>query len=640
MFAAEVVRLQRQGRWNEAEQECRRRLNDQPRDDVALHQLGGVVLRLGRVDEALDLLRRAAELSPANPYHRIDLAAVLGKTGRPAEALPHLAVALRLKPDIPELHNNLGVTLEKLDRFDQAAASYREAVRLRPDYPEAHHNLGNLLRKAGRPAESAAEYRDAVRLNGQYGKAVQGLAGTLADLGEIEETIRTLQALVEQMPSLAAAHSALLYTIHYSPEYDASRLAAEHREWGRIFCEPVRRAIAPHENDRTPDRKLRVGYVSPDFRDHTVPHFVTAALEQHDPERFEVFCYSDVIARDAVTARLRASVEHWAETRGVQDEALAGRIRQDQIDILVDLRGHAADNRLPMFCLKPAPVQVNMVGYFDTTGLPTMDYRITDEHQDPLRQAQGGPPGQTEQYHTEKLIRIEPSCWCYTADEDAPEVAEPPALKNGFITFGSLNKIVKVSEPCAKLWARVLGTVPPSTSSGRGGSKLLLSVVSADAAGTVRKRLESYGLPSDRLIVTDKTRTRREYLQRFSEIDIALDTWPFNGITTSCDGLWMGVPCVSMTGETSVSRAGKSILHGAGMGELATESPERFVTVASQLARDVDRLAQMRRTMRDRLLASALMNHRGFARKLEAAYREMWRAWCSQPRRRVDAGPH
>jgi protein O-GlcNAc transferase len=624
MFAADIVRLQRQGRWNEAEQECRRRLAEQPRDDVALHQLGGVVLRLGRVDEALDLLRGAAELSPANPYHRIDLAAVLGKIGRPTDALPHLAMALRLKPDIPELHNNLGVTLEKLDQFDQAAAAYREAARLRPDYPEAHHNLGNLLRKVGRPAESAAEYRDAVRLNGQYGKAVQGLAGTLADLGEIEETIRTLQCLVEHMPTLAAARSALLYTIHYSPEYDAPRLAGEHREWGRVFCEPVRRAIAPHENDRTPERKLRVGYVSPDFREHTVPHFVTAALEHHNRENFEVFCYSDVEKPDDITASLKGMAEHWAETRGMRDEALAGRIRQDRIDILIDLRGHAANNRLPMFCLKPAPIQANMVGYFDTTGLSTMDYRITDEHMDPAGKG-GWKRGRSsffpDQYHTEKLVRLAGSCWCYTADEDAPEVAEPPVLRNGFITFGSLNKIVKVSEPCARLWAAVLEAVP--------GAKLLLSVASADAAGTVRKRLESYDLPLERLIITDKTRIRREYLHRFNEIDIALDTWPFNGITTTCDGVWMGVPCVSMTGNTSVSQAGKSILHAADLGELATESPERFVTVASELARDVARLTDLRRTMRDRLLASPLMDHRGFARKLEAAYREMWRAWCA-----------
>ena len=217
-------------------------------------------------------------------------------------------------------------------------------------------------------------------------------------------------------------------------------------------------------------------------------------------------------------------------------------------------------------------------------------------------------------------MRLAQSCWCYTADDDAPDVAEPPVLKNGYATFGSLNKIIKVSEPCARLWARVLDEVP--------GSKLLLSVAGVDAGGTVRKRLESYGLPPERVRIVDKTRSRREYLLRFSGIDIALDTWPFNGITTTCDGLWMGVPCVSLTGRTSVSRAGKSILNAAGLGELATESPDAFVEAAVSLARDTDPLREMRRSMRQRLLASALMDHRGFARKLEAAYRQMWRAWC------------
>ena len=228
----------------------------------------------------------------------------------------------------------------------------------------------------------------------------------------------------------------------------------------------------------------------------------------------------------------------------------------------------------------------------------------------------------SEQYHTQRLVRLAGSCWCYTADEDAPDVSGPPVLKNGYVTFGSLNKIIKVSEPCARIWAGVLDAVP--------GSRLLLSVAAADAGGVVRKRLESYGLPSDRLIIVDKTRSRRDYLSRFSEIDIALNTWPFNGITTTCDGLWMGVPCVSMTRQTSVSRAGKSILHAAGLSELATESPEAFVEIASSLARDTGRLRELRRSMRDRLLASTLMDHRGFARKLESAYRMMWRAWCSR----------
>ena len=335
-----------------------------------------------------------------------------------------------------------------------------------------------------------------------------------------------------------------------------------------------------------------------------------------DREAFELFAYSDVARDDAITATLRPLFDRWADTRGIADRALAENIRQDRIDILVDLRGHAADNRLPMFCLKPAPVQVNMVGYFDTTGLATMDYRITDEHMDPT--------GLTEQFHTEKLVRLPGSCWCYTADEETPDIAEPPVLKNGFVTFGSLNKIVKVSQPCGRLWARVLEAVP--------GSKLLLSVAGADAGGTVRRRLESYGISSDRLVIANKTRSRREYLQRFGEIDIALDTWPFNGITTTCDGLWMGVPCVSMEGQTTVSRAGKSLLHAAGLPELASDDAEGFVQVASALARDEQRLRELRRTMRERLLASPLMDHRGFARNLDAEFRRMWRAWCETRR--------
>jgi predicted O-linked N-acetylglucosamine transferase (SPINDLY family) len=273
-----------------------------------------------------------------------------------------------------------------------------------------------------------------------------------------------------------------------------------------------------------------------------------------------------------------------------------------------------------------------MVGYFNTTGLSTMDYRITDQHMDPIRQAQGGPvgqaqggpPGETEHPNTEKLIRIDPSCWCYTPEPGAPEVTEPPVLKSRFVMFGSLNKVVKVSEPCARLWARVLEAVP--------GSRLLVSVA-GDAAPVVHKQLAAFGLSPDRVGILDKVRTTREYLDRFSQIDIALDTWPFNGITTTCDGLWMGVPCVSMTGQTSVSRAGKSILHAAGLGEFATETPDAFVAAATALAQDLDRLIQIRRSMRDRLVGSPLMDHRGFARNLEVAYLEMWRAWCG-------AGPY
>ena len=512
--------------------------------------------------------------------------------------------------------------LEKLGRPAEAASAYRTAIALRPNWPEPRFNLANALRACGRIHDAVGSYRAAVRLRPRYVKALANLAVALADEGELDESLACARRVVEIEPKSPAARSGLLYALHYSPRYDAEALYREHVEWGWRFCEPLLNKIRPHENDRdltagggcATCRKLRVGYVSPDFRQHTPPKFITAAFRHHDPDRFELFCYSDAPKTDAVTDRLKGMVEHWHETRKLSDSDLEQLIRQDRIDILVDLRGHAADNRLPLFARKPAPVQVNMVGYFNTTGLGTMDYRITDQHMDP--------PGVSEHLHTEKLMRMPHSCWCFTPDEDAPDVQEPPALKNGYITFGSLNKIVKVSEPCARLWAGVLEAVP--------NSRILLSVAGEDAAPIVRERRAGYGLPAHRIHILGKTSTAREYLERYHRIDVALDTIPFNGITTTCEGLWMGVPCVSLAGQTSVSRAGRSILHAANLPELAADSPEQFIGVATELANDLRRLRELRLTMRARLLASALMDHRRFARDLEFAYGQMWRAWCQK----------
>jgi len=451
-------------------------------DAEALNLVGASLHREGRLEESAEALGNAVRLEPRNPRYRISLAATLGRLGRHHEAIGELVAALAVRGNIPELHNNLGASLEKLGRFDEAAAALRNALNLRANYFEAHRNLGNVLRALGRPGEAVAEYEAALKLRPQDADSLAGLSSAATDLGDADRAIECCREVIRLAPDSPSARSSMLYTIHYCPEYDAAALWDEHRQWSRLFCDPLKHKIAPHDNDRTPDRRLRIGYVSPDFREQTVPYFITAALRYHDRENFEVFCYSDVEKPDAVTERLKGIVEHWHENRGQSHETVAARIRADRIDILVDLRGHAAANRLPMFCLKPAPVQVSMVGYFDTTGLWTMDYRITDDLQDPV--------GTTDQYHTEKLVRLAGSCWCYTADPDSPDVAETPALRNGYVTFGSLNKIVKVSEPCGRLWARVLEAAP--------GSRLVVSMAGADAGGTVRRRLESFGIPSDR----------------------------------------------------------------------------------------------------------------------------------------------
>ena len=635
MNLADAGRLFEAGRLDEAEAICRHAIFTDAGDPEAHHLLGLVLRGSRRLKDAEEALRQAVRLASNQVYYRINLAAVLGQLDKADEAVGQLASAMLIKGDIPELHNNLGAALEKLGRLPEAASALKNAIGLKPDYLEAHRNRGNVLKKMERMAEAAEHYRAALALRGDDGESLAGLSSTLSEMADIDGTIDACRKIVAVMPRNAAARSSLLYTLHYSPQYDAEALSREHREWGRLFCDPLREQIKPHENERRPERKLRVGYVSPDLREHTVTKFITSAMEHHDRERFALFCFSDAEKPDAVTSRLRGFVENWHETRKLNDADLDALIRKHRIDILVDLRGHAAANRLTLFARKPAPVQVNMVGYFNTTGLATMDYRITDEQQDP--------PGMTEKYQTEKLIRMPRSCWCYTADGDSAEVTEPPALKNGYVTFGSLNKIVKVSNPCAKLWARVLERVA--------GSRLVLSMGQPASAPptlpspgvpgegeskasvlhdcSVRDRLSRLGLPVDRVELLGKTATRRQYLERFDGIDIALDTFPFNGITTTCDGLWQGVPCVSLAGGTSVSRAGRSILRAANLPGLATDTPEAFVRAAVELATDLDHLHELRVSMRKRLLASPLMDHVGFARNLESAYRHMWRTWCA-----------
>ena len=619
MDIRESVPVPQQRRLSAAEAEVRRALRRNSQDADAWEMLGVLAGQRGAAEEAVTAMQRAVALAPSMAEFRINLSAALGVAGRPAEAIPHLAAALRMRGNSPELHNNLGVTFEKLNRLAEAVASYENAIALRRDYLEAHYNRGQALRKLGRILEAMDAYRQVLRLRPGHLRAANALAGLAADVGDARQTIACFRAILERNPGYAPARSAVLYSLHYDDCYAAETLSREHRDWGRRHCDPIRPRIARHVNDRDPDRQLRIGYVSPDLREHTVTKFVMAPIQYHDPEQSEIFCYSDAEKPDHVTERIKTMIGRgstglttgWRETRKLSDLQLDELIRKDRIDILVDLRGHAADNRLTLFARKPAPVQINMVGYFNTTGLSAMDYRLTDGHMDP--------PGETEHLNTEKLVRIEPSCWCYSPEPGAPEVNEPPALKNGYITFGSLNKIVKVSEPCGRLWAQVLESVP--------NSRLLLPVA-GDAAPVVRERLGSMGLPVGRVDILEKAGGSKQYLERFGQIDIALDTFPFNGITTTCDGLWMGVPCVSLAGETSVSRAGKSILHAANLPEWCADTRDQFVTSVTELAAHPDRLREIRRSMRDRLLASPLMDHRGFARNLEAEYRRMWRAWC------------
>jgi predicted O-linked N-acetylglucosamine transferase (SPINDLY family) len=402
----------------------------------------------------------------------------------------------------------------------------------------------------------------------------------------------------------------------YHPSTDPLDLLAESRKWDHVHARQFARFVQPHRNNRDPDRRLRVGYLSADFRSHAVSRFVLPMIESHDKKLFEVFCYSNVRQPDAVTAKYQSCVAGWRDILQRSDEQAAGQIRQDQIDILVDLSGHTTDNRLLIFARKPAPVQVNYQGYPASTGMETIEYRITDGFADP--------PGMTESHHTETLVRLDPTNWCYWPAEDAPPVGGLPALSSKSITFASFNNFSKLNDPLFELWMQILESVP--------NSRLIIkakALSSATARTRVLGHMAKHGISLERVEMIGWL-PNAEHIRLFNRVDIALESHPYHGTTTTCDNLWMGVPVVTLAGRTHVSRVGVSLLNNIGLPELIADSPDGYVQIAAGLASDLSRLAELRRTLRQRMQDSVLVDSRRFARSIESAYRMMWRRWCAR----------
>jgi predicted O-linked N-acetylglucosamine transferase (SPINDLY family) len=386
----------------------------------------------------------------------------------------------------------------------------------------------------------------------------------------------------------------------------------EVRSWNDIHAKPLARFIKPHENDPSPDRKLKIGYVSPDFRAHVVGWNLLPLLRGHDRERFEIFCYADVRRPDEFTEKLRSHADQWRSLVDVGDEQAAELIRRDQIDILVDLTVHTANHRLLVFAHKPSPVQVTYLGYCGGTGMETMDYRLSDPYLDP--------PG-AELNYVERTVRLPGCYWCYEPGGVAPEVSPLPAPSAGHVTFACLNKFSKVSAPAMDLWAEVLRRVP--------GSRLIIHATPGNYLRKVLGRFAGAGVSPDRLEFVG-WQNWRAYMETYGRIDISLDPFPFGGGITTFDSLWMGVPVVTLSGRTAVGRGAHSILANVGLPELVATTGEEYVRIGVELAGDLPRLTTLRAGLRSRMESSPLMDGRRFAGNVEAAYREMWRGWCAK----------
>ena len=523
-----------------------------------------------------------------------------------------------IKPDEPVFYNALGHAFHKANRLDEAVTAFKNAIALKPDYAKAHFNLGVVLDKQDHVCEAIECFRRALEINPDFGVAQNSLALALQSLGMVEEAIDCYKKALTLRPESASWHDNLLLALHYSSRYAPKQIYEEHLRFSEMHAESLMQAIKPHENSRDPERRLKIGYVSPDFKSHSVARFIEPVLEKHDHGKFELFAYYSDQTVDLVTNKLKRYFDHWLVITSLRDEDVAELIRRDRVDILVDLAGHTRKNRLLVFALKPAPVQITWLGYPDTSGLPVMDYRITDNITDPV--------GLADPFYTETLLRMPEIFSCFRAPERSPDVAELPALNNGYVTFGSFNNLAKITPEVVRLWARIINQVPDS--------RLVLKCWGLLDDKSVKQMIQDVfsmnGVSSKRLTLLGKSASEENHLRCYDKIDIALDPFPYCGTTTSCDALWMGVPVITLQGDTHVSRVGTSQLSNLGYSEFIASNKEDYVAIAQRFASDLNCLKDIRSGLRQKMLASPLMDTPRFTRQLEFAYREVWSKWCRQ----------
>ena len=628
-----------QGNTVEAEKLARAALQRDPEDSLVHAYLGAILMGRGAVADALKSYRVAIELQPEVAVFHNEFGTALAASGEFDEAAAALAKAAELSPEVAEIRNNLGNVHRALGDRAAAAECYREALAIRAEYPEALTNLGVVLQESDDLDGAEEAYRHALAVDAENPFALTHLGIVLAAKGEITAAETAHFSAIESNPKLAGPYNNLgivlkdqgrldaaleaydkavgldpsdpalrsnkLLTRCCSPRIDEAHLFAEHVAFAERF-----------ETGSEPDFDLsgrgepilRIGYVSPDFYSHSVASFAEPVIAAHDRERFHVTCYSDVIGGDAVTRRIRAAADAWRETADDNDESLHRRIVEDRIDVLVDLAGHTADNRMAVFARRAAPIQVSWIGYPATTGLSRMDYRVTDVLADP--------EGDADRWHSETLLRIDPGFLCYRPPDISPI---PITAESRPPTFGSFNNFAKINEKVIEVWSNLLVAVPES--------RLLLKcrqLADAELCDRVKRAFGERGVGAERLILRGRIGSREEHMALYGQVDVALDTFPYNGTTTTCEALWMGVPVVTLSGKRHAARVGTSLLTRAGWAGWIAQDTAQYIETAGRLL--AERPSQQ--DIRDQFAASSIMDAGAVTRALEAALAEAWRQLC------------
>lgn len=605
------VALKDLGRLNEAVACFRRVLVIKP-DYADVHSNLGVALKdLGQLNEAVTSFRRALEINPDFAAAHSNLGVALKDLGQPNEALTSIHRALEIKPDSPEMHGNLGNTLRDLGHLNEAMASFRRALEIKPGDAEAHSNLGNARRDLGQLNEAVASYRQALEIKPDYAEAHSNLGNALRDLGQLKQAVASYRRALAIKPDCAEVHSNLLFALRDDFNQTPRSFLAEASKYGQVVS--ARRAeffAFPHLTER-PNR-LRVGFVSGDLRNHPIGYFLENFLANIDPLRIELIAFPSQYKADEVTERLRQHCSEWKPLVGLNDQDAARLIFSNAVHVLLDLSGHTAHNRLPVFALKPAPVQATWLGFMATTGVSEIDYILGDPLATPSEHA-----GQ----YSEKIWRLPDIYGCLTPPSFDVPVGLLPALSTSGVTFGCFNNLAKMNDHVVALWARVLHAVK--------GSRLFLKSKQLSDPGVCVATLERYvshGIEPHRLILEGSS-PRAELLATYNRVDIALDPFPYTGGTTNFEALLMGVPFITLQGASLLSRCGSSIANCAGLGDWIAYDGDDYVAKAKGHAANLDGLSALRKRLRQEVPASPLFDAKRFALNFEKALWKMWGKW-------------
>jgi protein O-GlcNAc transferase len=597
----------------QAASECiGRSLSLNPNLATAHRNLAQVHLALGQFEHAAASYRRALEIEPDDAPASNELGVALTNLGRVDAAVAHYLRALELDPNFALAHNNLGIASEEQGKFLDAEKCFRRALEIDPARAQMLYNLGNVLQKQEKLGEAMECYRRALQLKPDHPRAASNLGVALWTLGNATEGAECHRRALASKPDFTEAHDALLLTLQYRYGVGLAELAQAHAEYQQRHAAPLQSCWRPHDNHRDPERRLRLGFVSPDFGRHPVGDYLIRVLENIDGQSAEIVCYNNRGSDDAQTARFRSVATNWRDVVGWNDQRLAEQIRADRIDILFDLTGHTPYNRLLTFARKPAPIQITWIGYEGTTGLTAMDYVLGDRYEI---------PAYAERYYCEQVLRMPDSYVCYDPPKDAPDISSLPALQRKHITFGCFNNPAKINDTVIEVWARILRRVPDA--------RLMLKFKGMTSMDSIRRFEEgfgAYGIDAARLDFRGHS-PYGEHLADYQNIDLALDPFPFNGGVTTCEALWMGVPVVTCPGETFASRHTLSHLSNVGLIETIARDLDDYVEVAVNLAGDLPRLADIRSRLRGQMAASPLCDGPRFAENFLALLRDVWRKW-------------